>query len=130
MAPRNRLTRGDLGLAPLRDSVLEPLSGLPEIAGYMQERNNVAVRESTFARQRTSTTPTVADTIQSATSTTGATGATLSHDLEAPKTIGTVPNECYAPIGSYEGRHRWDPKAVWTVEEEKAVRKRVRPCRL
>ncbi len=27
----------------------------------------------------------------------------------------------YEPIDSYEGKHRWDPKAEWTTTEEKHV---------
>lgn len=36
----------------------------------------------------------------------------------------------YVPIDTYEGRHRYDPKATWTVEEEKALIRRldVRVC--
>lgn len=32
----------------------------------------------------------------------------------------------YAPIDEYEGRHRWDPNAQWTPEEEKKLVRRVR----
>lgn len=31
----------------------------------------------------------------------------------------------YAPIDGYEGRHRWDPNAQWTPEEEKKLVRRV-----
>lgn len=31
----------------------------------------------------------------------------------------------YAPIASYEGRHRWDPNAQWTDQEEKKLVRRV-----
>lgn len=31
----------------------------------------------------------------------------------------------YAPIDEYEGRHRWDPNAQWTPEEEKKLVRRV-----
>ncbi|KAL8780114.1 MAG: hypothetical protein Q9194_001084 [Teloschistes cf. exilis] len=36
----------------------------------------------------------------------------------------------YVPIDTYEGRHRYDPKATWTLEEEKALIRRldVRVC--
>lgn len=38
--------------------------------------------------------------------------------------------EFYVPIEAYEGRHRYDPKATWTTEEERALIKRldVRVC--
>lgn len=35
--------------------------------------------------------------------------------------------EVYAPIEKYEGRHRFDPKATWTEEEEANLVRRVRP---
>ncbi|MCJ1334415.1 hypothetical protein MMC10_011124 [Thelotrema lepadinum] len=31
----------------------------------------------------------------------------------------------YAPIDSYEGKHRYDPKATWTPEEEKRLVRRL-----
>lgn len=31
----------------------------------------------------------------------------------------------YAPIAAHEGRHRWDPLAQWTPEEEKKLVRRV-----
>lgn len=31
----------------------------------------------------------------------------------------------YEPIAKYEGRHRYDPKATWTDEEEKKLIRRV-----
>ena len=31
----------------------------------------------------------------------------------------------YEPIATYEGRHRYDPKAQWTSQEEKALVRRV-----
>lgn len=31
----------------------------------------------------------------------------------------------YQPIPEYEGRHRWDPHAEWTPEEEKKLVRRV-----
>ncbi len=36
--------------------------------------------------------------------------------------------DVYAPIENYEGRHRFDPKATWTEEEEANLVRRVRPC--
>ncbi|KAI4194322.1 MAG: hypothetical protein LQ350_007837 [Teloschistes chrysophthalmus] len=30
-------------------------------------------------------------------------------------------NKYYIPIDSYEGRHRYDPKATWTKEEEQSL---------
>ena len=32
----------------------------------------------------------------------------------------------YEPIATYEGRHRYDPKAQWTAQEEKILVRRVR----
>ena len=32
----------------------------------------------------------------------------------------------YAPINSYEGRHRYDPKAQWTEQEERKLVRKVR----
>lgn len=52
-------------------------------------------------------------------------------DVEARATKGDVvfaggaSNQLYEPIPEYEGRHRYDPKAEWTEEEEKALLKRV-----
>ena len=34
-------------------------------------------------------------------------------------------NQYYAPIESYEGRHRYDPKFEWTPKEEKRVVRKV-----
>jgi hypothetical protein len=31
----------------------------------------------------------------------------------------------YKPIDTYEGRHRWDPNAEWTKEEEKKIVRKV-----
>lgn len=31
----------------------------------------------------------------------------------------------YVPVDTYEGRHRYDPKAQWTAEEEKTLVRRV-----
>ena len=31
----------------------------------------------------------------------------------------------YKPIDTYEGRHRWDPNAEWTEQEEKKVVRKV-----
>lgn len=33
--------------------------------------------------------------------------------------------EHYEPIPEYEGRHRYDPKAEWTAEEEKRLVRKV-----
>lgn len=35
--------------------------------------------------------------------------------------VGGGTLEAYEPIPEYEGRHRYDPKAQWTVEEEKRL---------
>ena len=35
--------------------------------------------------------------------------------------IGGGSLEAYEPIPEYEGRHRYDPKAQWTEEEEKKL---------
>lgn len=35
--------------------------------------------------------------------------------------IGGGTLESYEPIAEYEGRHRYDPKAQWTEEEEKKL---------
>ncbi|KAI4258526.1 MAG: hypothetical protein L6R42_005034, partial [Xanthoria sp. 1 TBL-2021] len=34
-------------------------------------------------------------------------------------------NKYYVPIDSYEGRHRYDPKATWTKEEEQSLIRKV-----
>lgn len=34
--------------------------------------------------------------------------------------------ELYAPIPEYEGKHRYDPTAEWTEQEEKVLVRRVR----
>lgn len=31
----------------------------------------------------------------------------------------------YEPPDSYESKHRWDPKATWTVEEERKITRRL-----
>lgn len=38
----------------------------------------------------------------------------------------TAHTEAYAPIESYEGRHRYDPSFEWEQKEEKKVVRRVR----
>lgn len=38
--------------------------------------------------------------------------------------------DVYTPIEKYEGRHRFDPKATWTEEEEIALVRRVSPSRI
>jgi len=52
------------------------------------------------------------------------------HDLEVIREAKQVGGEAFAtggqtryyePIDSYEGKHRWDPKAEWTEQEEKKV---------
>ena len=37
----------------------------------------------------------------------------------------------YKPIDTYEGRHRWDPNAEWTEQEERKIVRKVpsRRCR-
>lgn len=35
-------------------------------------------------------------------------------------------DDLYAPIESYEGRHRWDPKYEWDPKEEKRLVRKVR----
>lgn len=35
-------------------------------------------------------------------------------------------SEHYTPIDSYEGRHRYDPKFQWTVQEEAKLVRKVR----
>ena len=34
-------------------------------------------------------------------------------------------HDAYVPIHNYEGRHRYDPKAEWTPEEEKRLIRKV-----
>jgi len=52
------------------------------------------------------------------------------HDLETIREAKQTEGEAFAsggqaryyePIDSYEGKHRWDPKAEWTEEEERKV---------
>ena len=35
------------------------------------------------------------------------------------------PHDIYVPIHNYEGKHRYDPKAQWTPEEEKRLIRKV-----
>ena len=54
----------------------------------------------------------------------------LANDDESGKaddaeTVGTRLQKYYAPIDTYEGRHRYDPKAKWTPEEEKRLVRRL-----
>ena len=37
--------------------------------------------------------------------------------------------DCYVPIDTYEGRHRFDPAFVWQEEEEKKLVRKVRILR-
>ena len=41
------------------------------------------------------------------------------------ETVGTCLQKYYAPIDTYEGRHRYDLKARWTPEEEKRLVRRL-----
>jgi hypothetical protein len=52
------------------------------------------------------------------------------HDIDSIRAAKQTQGEAFAlggdtrfyePIDSYEGKHRWDPKAEWTPEEEKRV---------
>jgi hypothetical protein len=54
----------------------------------------------------------------------------VSSDFESVRNLKQREGEAYAsggdtryyePIDSYEGKHRWDPKADWTDKEEKHV---------
>lgn len=36
----------------------------------------------------------------------------------------------YEPIDSYEGKHRWDPEAEWTEQEERRIVRKVRKRQL
>jgi hypothetical protein len=52
-------------------------------------------------------------------------------DLETSTVDGSVfadsrAADVYVPIEKYEGRHRFDPKATWTEEEEARLVRRVR----
>ena len=38
--------------------------------------------------------------------------------------------DCYVPIDTYEGRHRFDPAFVWREEEEKKIVRKVSIFRL
>ena len=50
----------------------------------------------------------------------GSDGASISHVSIAP--VGREHlADTLAPHESYEGRHRWDPSATWTEEEERRV---------
>jgi len=55
-------------------------------------------------------------------------------DLDSVRALKQVDGEAFAsggqtrfyePINSYEGKHRWDPKAEWTEAEEKRVVRRL-----
>lgn len=49
-----------------------------------------------------------------------------SHDDVAGDVIAAGGRAQYdEPVASYEGRHRWDPLATWTAEEEKTLVRRV-----
>lgn len=41
------------------------------------------------------------------------------------ETVRTRLQKYYAPIDTYEGRHRYDPKAKWAPEEEKRLVRRL-----
>lgn len=49
--------------------------------------------------------------------------------LKAPVNYDTFEensfDQFYVPIDTYEGRHRYDPKARWNEKEEKALVRRV-----
>ena len=57
-------------------------------------------------------------------------------DIDVTKTAdGSVfadarTTDVYAPIEKFEGRHRFDPNATWTEEEETGLVRRVRPTLL
>ena len=46
-------------------------------------------------------------------------------DLETPVFQELHARDCYAPIDSYEGRHRYDPTAQWTEAEERVLVRKV-----
>ena len=48
-------------------------------------------------------------------------------DLETPAFQEEHARDCYAPIDSYEGRHRYDPTAQWTEAEERVLVRKVSP---
>ena len=58
---------------------------------------------------------------------------TSSHDLandepgeaDDAEIVGARLQKYYAPIDTYEGRHRYDPKAKWAPEEEKRLGRRL-----
>ena len=45
--------------------------------------------------------------------------------LDDAETVGDSLRRYYAPIDTYEGRHRYNPKATWTLEEEKRLVRRL-----
>ena len=57
--------------------------------------------------------------------------STTSSTSDERKTFLTTGLEdCYVPIDSYEGRHRFDPAFTWQEEEEKKLVRKVSMIRL
>lgn len=82
-------------------------------------------RPSTTSGSRPSTPDKVIDKNQ---------GDTAQHDLNAIRAAKQARGEAFAlggdtryyePIDEYEGKHRWDPQAEWTPEEEKRIVRRL-----
>ncbi|OCF32497.1 hypothetical protein I316_05925 [Kwoniella heveanensis BCC8398] len=49
-------------------------------------------------------------------------------DVESPlsfESVSEINVAFYEPPDSYESKHRWDPKATWTEEEERKLRRRL-----
>lgn len=51
---------------------------------------------------------------------------TVSEPISKSSTFASgASDKLYEPIPEYEGRHRYDPKATWTQEEEKKLVRKV-----
>ena len=45
----------------------------------------------------------------------------LPHKYQLPELVGKISPDSIAPHETYEGRHRYDPGATWTEQEERKV---------
>lgn len=56
-----------------------------------------------------------------------ATGSSISDERQVPGDVFAEGGQSrfYEPIPEFEGRHRWDPRAEWTEDEEKRLIRKV-----
>ncbi|KAI4250758.1 MAG: hypothetical protein LQ352_005263 [Teloschistes flavicans] len=86
---------------------------------------------STFGKQRPNDASTFATDhfTHADSSDEGLDGKGVTGELGSRDDVNSL-DQYYVPIDTYEGRHRYDPKATWTLEEEKALIRRldIRVC--